>query len=286
MTAKNRRFFLILAALCLCLLLFMYTVQQRGTTGPLSSIVGVVLTPLQKGVTTLSNFVSDKLGYFTRYDEIAQENEALRGRVLELEQQLRDFNRYKNENEILREFCGVIETERPFEYAFAQVIARDPDNLFFTFTIDCGSLDGIERYDAVITLDGLAGLVTEVAPTYSKVTSILDDLTPIGAVISRTRDLGLLESDAELSKQGLCRVNYLPSSSSAETGDIVETSGLGGMFPAGIVIGTVTEVLSENHDISSYAVLTPAVDFSAVRYVMVVKQFLPVEASAELAEQP
>lgn len=124
--------------------------------------------------------------------------------MLELEQKLRDFDRYKQENESLREFAGVIETQRDFEYEFAQVIARDPDNLFYTFTVDKGSVDGIKRYDAVITPDGLAGIITEVGLTYSKVTSILDELTPIGAVVSRTRDLGLLESDSELREQGLC----------------------------------------------------------------------------------
>ena len=167
----------------------------------------------------------------------------------------------------------MIETQRDFEYEFAQVIARDPDNLFYTFTVDKGSVDGIKRYDAVITPDGLAGIVTEVGLTYSKVTSILDELTPIGAVVSRTRDLGLLESDSELREQGLCRINYLPSESSAAAGDTVETSGLGGVFPSGIVIGTVREVLPEQHNISSYAVVSPAVDFTNIRYCMVIKAF-------------
>ena len=273
MNFRSRRFFLAVAAIAVCLLLSLYAAGQRGTAGPLSSVFGVVLTPLQKGVTSAAYFISDKLSYFTRYDALQEENEQLKEQVLELQQQLRDFDRYRQENESLREFAGVIETERPFEYEFAQVIARDPDNLFYTFTIDKGSVDGVKRYDAVTTPDGLAGVVTEVGLTYSKVTSILDELTPIGAVISRTRDMGLLESDADLRKEGLCRVNYLPSESSAAVGDIVETSGLGGMFPSGLVIGTVNEVLPEDHNISSYAVLTPAVDFSNIRYCMVIKAF-------------
>ena len=273
MTQRSRRFFLAVAAIAVCLLVSIYAAGERGTTGPLSGAFGVVLTPLQKGVSSIAYFVSDKLAYFTRYDELQEENAQLKEQVLELEQKLRDFDRYTQENESLREFAGVIETQRDFEYEFAQVIARDPDNLFYTFTVDKGSVDGIKRYDAVITPDGLAGIVTEVGLTYSKVTSILDELTPIGAVVSRTRDLGLLESDSELREQGLCRINYLPSESSAAAGDTVETSGLGGVFPSGIVIGTVREVLPEQHNISSYAVVSPAVDFTNIRYCMVIKAF-------------
>ena len=191
-----------------------------------------------------------------------------------MSKRLRDFDRYKQENESLREFAGVIETQRPFEYEFAQVIARDPDNLFYTFTVDKGSVDGIKRYDAVITPDGLAGIVTEVGLTYSKVTSILDELTPIGAVVSRTRDLGLLEGDSELREEGLCRVNYLPSESSAAVGDTVETSGLGGVFPSGIVIGTVQEVLPGSSTTSPRMPCSaPAVDFTNIRYCMIIKAF-------------
>ena len=98
--------------------------------------------------------------------------------------------------------------------------------------------------------------------------------------------MGLLESDADLRKEGLCRVNYLPSESSAAVGDIVETSGLGGMFPSGLVIGTVNEVLPEDHNISSYAVLTPAVDFSNIRYCMVIKAFEEGELPTPEEETP
>lgn len=273
MNQNTRRLLAAVGAVAVLLLFTLYATGQSGTAGPLQNVLGVVLTPLQKAVTGATCFISDKLGYFSRYDDLAEENEALKQQVLELQGQLRDLDRYKAENEALREFSGLLERRRDFEVEFAQVIARDPDNLFYTFTIDCGSLEGVTRYDAVITPEGLAGLVTEVGLTYCKVTSILDDLTPIGAVVSRTRDMGLLESDAELRREGLCRVTYLPSESSVAAGDTLETSGLGGMFPSGIVIGSVIEVRPEDHNISSYAVVQPAVEFSNIRYVMVIKSF-------------
>lgn len=273
MDRLNRKSLVVLVAACLFVVYGLYTTAQSGRSGPLSNLFGVVLTPLQKGMTNATHFVTDKLAYFSRFDALKAENELLETRVVELERQLRELERYRQENISLREFAGVVEKDRAFSYEFAQVIARDPDNLFYTFTIDKGSKDGIKRYDAVTTPEGLAGIVTEVGITFSKVTAIIDEISPIGAVVSRTRDMGVLESDASLRTEGLCRVNYLPGEGSAAEGDVIETSGLGGVFPGGIVIGTVKEVLQESHNISSYAVVAPAVDFSSIRYVMVIKAF-------------
>lgn len=271
---ENRnRTLAILIAIAILLLIGMYTTSQSGEAGPIQNAVGVVLTPLQKGLTSVARFVSDKLSYFTDFKELKAENEALKARVLDLEGQLVELDRYREENKSLREFSGVVEKNRAFEYELAQVIARDPENLFYTFTIDKGSTDGIERYDAVTTPDGLAGIVTEVGTTYAKVTSIIDEVSPIGAIISRTLDVAVLEDDAELGAKGYCRLSYLPGESSAATGDVVLTSGLGDMFPAGIVIGKVLEVRQESHNISSYAIVEPAVDFSNIHYVMVIKSF-------------
>lgn len=282
---ENRnRTLAILIAIAILLLIGMYTASQSGEAGPIQNAVGIVLTPLQKGLTSVARFVSDKLSYFTDFKELKAENEALKARVLDLEGQLIELDRYRAENKSLREFTGVVEKNREFEYELAQVIARDPENLFFTFTIDKGSSDGIERYDAVTTPDGLAGIVTEVGTTYAKVTSIIDEVSPIGAIISRTLDVAVLEDDAELGAKGYCRLSYLPGESSAAAGDVVLTSGLGDMFPAGIVIGKVLEVRQESHNISSYAIVAPAVDFSNIHYVMVIKSFDTETADAEATD--
>jgi rod shape-determining protein MreC len=279
---ENRnRTLAILFAIAILLLIGMYTASQSGEAGPIQNAVGVVLTPLQKGLTSVARFVSDRLSYFTDFKELKAENEALKARVLDLEGQLVELDRYREENKSLREFSGVVEKNREFEYELAQVIARDPENLFYTFTIDKGSSDGIERYDAVTTPDGLAGIVTEVGTTYAKVTSIIDEVSPIGAIISRTLDVAVLEDDAELGAKGYCRLSYLPGESSAAAGDVVLTSGLGDMFPAGIVIGKVLKVKQESHNISSYAIVEPAVDFTNIHYVMVIKSFDNETADAE-----
>ena len=271
---RNRnRIIVLLAATLLLLLIGMYTSSQTGTAGPVQNVVGVILTPLQKGLTSAARFVSDKLAYFTEFDELKTENERLKAEALELESKIRELDKYKAENKSLREFAGVIEKNREFEYEFAQVIARDPENLFYAFTIDKGLSDGLARYDAVITPDGLAGIITEVGSTYAKVTSIIDDVSPIGVIVSRTQDVAVLEGDVRLRDLGQCRLSYLPGESSAAAGDTVLTSGLGDMFPSGIVIGTVLEVKQESHNISSYAIVEPAVDFSNIHYVMVITSF-------------
>ncbi len=277
---KNGKFFLVIGIVALLLLFSMYQTATTGEAGLVQNIVGVVVTPLQKGLTSVALFVSDNLVYFSDMNKLSEENEALKEEIRELEAGLIELDKYRNENESLKEFAGVIEQNREFEYVFSQVIARDPENLFYTFTIDKGSADDIERYDAVITPDGLAGIVTEVGLTYSKVTSIIDEISPVGAIVSRTRDVAVLEEDATLREQGYCRLSYLPGESSAEAGDIVLTSGLGSIYPSGIVIGEVLEVLPEEHNISSYAIVEPSVDFENINYVMVIKSFNEQEGDA------
>lgn len=114
------------------------------------------------------------------------------------------------------------------------MVARDPDDRFYSFTIDRGSLSGIEPLDPVVTADGLVGVVREVGVNYSKVVTILDVWIDVGARDVRTRDIGIVTGSVDLAADGKCRLNYLPRESGAAPGDIVVTSGHRGQpLPAG-----------------------------------------------------
>nr|WP_283243701.1 rod shape-determining protein MreC [Feifania hominis] len=245
-----------------------------GRANFLEDAIGAVITPIQKGLTGINNFIADRLSFFGEYKTLKAENEALEARVRELEEDTRELAALQSENAFLKEFLDLKEQRPDFELTTAQVIARDPGNFFYSFTIDRGTLDDIKLNDAVITSDGLVGVVSEVGATYAKVTSIIEQSTPVGAVVSRTRDVAMLEGDISLRDEGLCKLSLLPSAGSAQAGDVVVTSGLGGIFPKGIVIGTVTEVRPEASDISYYAIIDPAVDFQNIRDVVVIRSYI------------
>ena len=97
----------------------------------------------------------------------------------------------------------------------------------------------------------------------------------VGAIVSRTRDAAVLEGEVDMQSEGSCKLTMLPSEKSASVGDTAETSGLGGLFPKGLLIGTITKVEPESHGVSYYAEVEPAVDFERIRSVCVITSFTP-----------
>ena len=167
--------------------------------------------------------------------------------------------------------------DQSLTFESAEVIARGNDNMTATFTLDKGSLSGIAVDQCVITVDGMVGYISEVGTNWSIVTTVIDTGMEASAIASRTRDVASAEGNFELMKQGKFKLSYLEKDAQLVRGDTVETSGFGGLFPKGIILGRVEEVKSESHGITKYAVLTPAVDLSHVNHVLVIKSFTAVE---------
>lgn len=253
------------------------TAQQGRNMFIFGDLLGVVISPVQKGMTILGNSVSQIGGYFKGYDELKQENEELKMAVRSMEQAIRDNDLYRQENEDFRKLLGFNMKDKSFDFEPAQVIAGEISNWFKGYTIDKGTLDGIKQYDPVINTDGLVGYISEAGMTWSKVTTILDVQSKVGAIVVKSREYGVVEGDLEDADKGLCRLNYLDKNTMVLKGDVVITSGLGGKFPKEILIGTVTEVGVESHGISSYAVIKPVVNFNELKQVYVIKDFKVVD---------
>lgn len=240
---------------------------------PQSSILGAITTPLQRLASSVSNGISDFFDAQRQVEELEKENNELRERIQELTSSLIDYDQYKLDNEFYSEFLEIKEKNPDYQFQPATVIARDPANAFYSFTIDRGTLDGISPHSPVITADGLVGYISEAGPSFSTVITVVDPSLKVGAMDSRTRDIGMVAGNVSDSYDGQCRMSYLSRSSSVSVGDFVITSGSGGIFPQGLLIGTVSELGRESTDISMYAVIEPVVDFESVRDVMVITSF-------------
>jgi len=286
---KSARFKILIAVL-IVLVAFMLRAAYMGGLGTMASYaLGLVTTPLQQLSSGISNTVSDAFDPLLRANEYKEENEALRTELRTLRQQLVDYEKIKQENEQYRQYLEMKEENQDFQFELAAVIGRSPDARFYSFTVDKGTVDGVALRDPVITADGLVGYISEVGPTYATVITILDPTLHVGASDARTRDTGIVIGTVTLSQEGKCKLSYIDRESAVARGDIIVTSGVGGVFPKGLMIGTVEEVQVESHGMSLYAVIEPVVDVPAVKDVIIITEFegQTVEETEEpAAEEP
>lgn len=266
--------FKILLALLVVLLTFLLRAAYMGGLGTMGSYaLGLIVTPLQQISSGISHSITEAFDPLIRAGEYRRENEELKTEIRELREQLVDYEKIKQENEQYQQFLELKDQNKDFQFELAAVIGRSPDARFFSFTIDKGTIDGVALRDPVITADGLVGYISEVGPTYAQVITILDPTLHVGASDARTRDTGIVIGTVALAEQGKCKLSYIDRESAVARGDIVTTSGVGGVFPKGLMIGIVDEVQVENHGMSLYAVLEPVVDIPSVKDVLVITEF-------------
>ena len=256
----------------LCVLSALYS-GITGNPSPVTRVVRFVTTPVQRAASGIGGFFGKGLSYFTDFDALQAENEELRRQLREMEQTVRDAELALEENARLRQQAGQPERQRDLTTVEAEVIARNPGDWATTLTLDKGSNHGVEVGDLVITVDGMAGYVSEVAGNTCEITTVVDVEMQCGALITRTREAAIAEGDYDLMAEGNLRLSYLTEDASVVIGDTVETSGRGGVFPKGVMIGTVENVLPEDNGISYYAVLRPFVDVDTVSSVSIVTDY-------------
>ncbi len=270
---KGRSFKILIAVLLVLLGIMVYAASRSTEQGFTASLASYITRPIQK----LSALVSSGIGGFTDQfediDAVRAENELLEKKCRELTAQMVDYESLKAENEELRAISGISERNTDYTFEMATVISRDATDSFETFIIDRGENHGVALYDPVITADGLVGYISQIGPISSKVTTIVSSASSVGAVDSSTRDGGVLVGDLELAAQGYAKLSYLARDCDVTTGDIVVTSGLGGIFPKNLIIGEVVEIKPEAQDISLYAVIEPSADIGGCTTVFVITHF-------------
>ena len=245
----------------------------RLTAAP-QELLSVVLTPLQKVTSALSGGAASVWEKYTSIDDVMDRNEQLEAENAELRQQMVDYDRIKAENDAYKALARIQDTNSEASYVSAFVIGRDPLDEFGGFTLDQGSTDGVAVNDAIISDRGyLLGVVVEVDATSCKVMTILHPSFNAAGVISRTRENGIITGSADYAADGQCGLTNLDRATEARKGDQVITTGLGGVFPANLLVGTVQEVVPEQSGKSSSAVILPGADPRTVKHVFIITEY-------------
>lgn len=272
MRRSSRKKPIIVIFVCVVVLsaLLILSAVNRSNVTFLDNIANVTIKPVGNFFTGISNSVADFFNYFASKQELAETVNELTYKINILEQQNASLASLETENERLRSLLELREKYPQFQTVSASVIAKDGANYGRFITIDKGTESGIENNQAVISQNGLVGLVFEAGYGWSKIQTVLDPSTSVGCRITRTGDVSVAEGDNALMNNGMLKMLYVSKQFSILEGDIVETSGLGEIYPRGIPIGKIKEIKISENENSQYATIVPIVDFSNIQEVLVI----------------
>lgn len=269
---RNNGFLLILIAVLLAGIIAVGT-SILGVN-PIASLINAIGTPVRAVSTAITNWTQDRYDRIFHYEKMAQENEQLRQEIAELEDAARRGEDAVRELERLRDLLGLSNRRPELVFLDAAVSRRSSTNWGSDLTLNRGTKDGVELNDCVIDQYGnVIGIVTEVGLNWALTTTILDPTTEFGGRTPRVDEDAVLEGDFSLMLDSLLSMTYIPTDSRLVTGDKVVTSGLGGIYPAGLDVGTVISLHTEPDGISRTAVIQPSADIQNVRYVYIITDF-------------
>lgn len=270
---KSKKF-LVVVLLVSIALFFMLRGAYTGTGVTFAEkVTSFVTYPFQKAFSKVYVSIHDSFYDFIHAPSISDENERLRAENAELLAKTARMEKLESENRRMKEFFGIKQENPDYSMELSDVIGRDASERFYSFTIDKGTRDGIEKYSPCVTKEGLVGLVTSVGPNYAKVSTILDSTCEVGAKVLESGDIAVTEGTALLALEGNLRLSYLPRDSKTKVGDLVTTTGIGGIFPEGLVVGKIKEVTPDSQGLTLYAVIEPLMDIRNVTEVMIIKDF-------------
>ena len=269
---RSRRFKIICASVAVLLVVSIVVNVLGGTISPHSSILGAIIQPFRTFATFITNEIEDFNTKLNSGEQLLKENEKLQNRIDELSSYAVEYDKMKKQNEFLEGFLELKEKNKDFKFQQATLISRDNDDRGYMFTINKGTVNGIAAYDPVITSSGLVGYISEVGPSYAKVTTVLSDSINIGCVDYRTSDVGIVSGDSKISSKGQAKFYNLPRTCSVALNDIIVTVG-GGIFPEGLVVGTINSISSDDNQTSITATIDCAVNIEDIRDVMVITYF-------------
>lgn len=283
MNTEKHKKRIILGCIILVISIFMaLATLQKNSASIFENAFNTLFSPIQKVASGMSDGVGGFFNYLLEMQDYKETNSELAKRVAEMEQKYRSAEEYRAENEQLRALLELKESAfEEYTSTGAKVIGWSSDNWYNTYTIDKGSMHGIAAQDTVVTEMGLVGQVQEVGLNWARVTTVIDTGSTVGVCVVRTGDVAMLDGDAELGKDGCCKLNFVNKEAEIVVGDLVETSGLGDVFTKGIHVGRVKELHADSTGANQYAVIEPAVDFAKTRYVLVLKKNTETDSNKE-----
>ena len=266
----QNKFFLI----CLCIALVLTIVPSvfslMGYRSLAKNIVGTVTMPVRWVATVIGDSFSGFGKYFGSIKALNDQNQALIEENAALKEQLADAELLERENERLRDYLDMKNQYPSFSMEEGMIISHSSGNYITNFTLNRGTLHGIAVNMPVVTKDGIVGYVVEVGLNWCMVSTLIETATSVGAYIPRSEVVGIVSGDYSMRQEGTCKISYIDADADIQVGDVVYSSGTGSVYPADLKIGTITSIEVDEYNRTLVATVSPAVDFSELKWVMVI----------------
>ncbi|MBD5555375.1 MAG: rod shape-determining protein MreC [Roseburia sp.] len=266
----TRYVLMIMTGICVAVMLLSFTLNISG--GPLNTVAGYVFIPMQEGINTVGLWMTDKADNLKKLSEVMAENQELREQVDKLTSELTTVTLEQYELENLREMYDLDKKYPSYEKVAANVIGKTGGNWFSSFTIDKGSDDGIEVDMNVIAGSGLVGIVTDVGPNYATVTTIINDMSKVGGMVTTTSDNLIVSGSLQNMNENMVIdfSNLNDSDDEVQVGDPIVTSYISDQYQQGILIGYIRTIEMDSNNLTKSGTITPAVDFEHIEEVLVI----------------
>ncbi len=265
---SSKYLLLILAIVCIILMGLSGFTERTGN--PLSWIAGYTVVPMQKGINTVGMWLSDMSDNFATLQEMKEENQALKEKLADMTVENNQLKQNSATLERLQELYKMDQNTADYPKVGANVIASDNSNWYSSFTIDKGSQDGIRKDMNVLSGAGLVGIVTDVGPNYSIVSSVIDDKN-VSAMILTTFDKCIVSGDLTLIDDGVIKFQQLENNDNeVPIGEQVVTSNISNKYLQGLLIGYVSEIHVDSNNLTRSGYIIPATNFKELQEVLVI----------------
>ena len=253
-----------------------------GHGEPIRIAVNTILSPIRGVFSNVGDSIRGISAYITEFDALKAENERLRAQLASMEDTVREAELTLEENAFLREFLSLKENHNDYRFLKCEIVASDASAGYRrTLTLNAGTVEGAAVGYPVITPSGVVGRITEVGTNWAKAEPITELSSAIGAYLERSGDLGIAQGSYLYRDAGKLLLTYLEEDTDIVVGDRVRTSGINSYYPRGLLIGEITELLTDPATGARSAVITPTSPLSDLRDVMVLTDFAIYETDKE-----
>lgn len=264
--------YLLFALTLVCILMIVLSLFTNVFENVLNRVAGNMIIPFQRGITYVGSFISDKVDNLREIETLLEENDALKAQVNDLTLEINRLQQDKYELAHLQELFELDAQYENYEKVGARIVGSESVNWYHSFLIDKGSDDGIAVDMNVIADGGLVGIITDVGPNWSRVTSIIsDEINLMGQVLSTEDNLIVSGNLVTVKSSGTISFSQLlDTDDQVHTGDKVVTSSISDKYLPGLVIGYIDKTGLDANNMTKSGSLLPAVDFNHLDEVLII----------------